>query len=91
MQDVPQRTYLCWSYLYKNEKKHAASQNKLKNCIESYKDLVTMGLSLYETNRVETWDDETKFSKSENLLLKSGGIVIKRRHCWRYRWLLASS
>ena len=73
------------------EKKHAASQNKLQNCIESYKDLVTMGLSLYETNRVEIWYDETKFSKSENLLLKSGGIVIKRRYCWRYRWLLASS
>ena len=73
------------------KKKHAASQNRLQNCIESYKDLVTMGLSLYETNRVETWDDETKFSKSENLLLKSWGIVIKRRHCWRYRWLLASS
>ena len=49
-------------YLYKNE---------------SYKDLVTMGLSLYETNRVEIWYDETKFSKSENLLLKSGGIVSK--------------
>ena len=64
-------------YLYKNEKKHAASQNKLQNCIESYKDLVTMGLSLYETNRVEIWYDETKFSKSENLLLKSGGIVSK--------------
>ena len=36
-----------------------------------------MGLSLYETNRVETWYDETKFSKSENLLLKSGVIVSK--------------
>ena len=36
-----------------------------------------MGLSLYETNRVEIWYDETKFSKSENLLLKSGGIVSK--------------
>ena len=36
-----------------------------------------MGLSLYETNRVEMWYDETKFSKSENLLLKSGGIVSK--------------
>ena len=61
------------------KKKHAASQNKLQNCIESYKDLVTMGLSLYETNRVETWDDETKFSKSENLLLKSGGILSHQK------------
>ena len=66
-------------YLYKNEKKHAASQNKLQNCIESYKDLVTMGLSLYETNRVETRYDETKFSKSENLLLKSGGILSHQK------------